>query len=82
VTPRFGMLGGMTLLTIKETAELLHLTPETVRRKILRGELPGAMKLGRTPQSRVRVDEAELEAWLDEPLPAGPAHASYNEREA
>ena len=35
------------LITIKEYAEALGLAPVSVRRKCLRGNLPGAVKIGR-----------------------------------
>jgi excisionase family DNA binding protein len=50
------------LLTVKETAARLGLHPMTVRRKIERGEIP-AVRLGHKGAS-IRIDEAELEAWL------------------
>jgi excisionase family DNA binding protein len=50
------------LLTVKETATRLGLHPQTVRTKILRGEIP-AVQLG-GPGTSIRVDPAELELWL------------------
>lgn len=48
------------LLTIKEVAEKLRLTPYTVRRFIKEGKLP-ATKVG----GQWRVREADLEAYLN-----------------
>ena len=50
------------LLTAREVAERLGVSPETVLRWIRRGELP-AIKL---PGGAVRVREDELERWLEE----------------
>jgi excisionase family DNA binding protein len=52
------------LLTVQQVAERLHLHPVTVRRKVLRGDIPGGVKLGDNwKQSPLRVDEAQLDAW-------------------
>jgi excisionase family DNA binding protein len=57
------------LLSVKEVAARLGLHPMTVRSKIRRGEIP-ARQLG-GPGTAIRVDAAELEAWLDsDPLGA------------
>lgn len=53
---------GSRWLQVKEVAALLDLHPVTVRRKILRGDLP-AYRLG-PKGAAVRVDRRELEAWL------------------
>jgi excisionase family DNA binding protein len=50
------------LLTIREVAAVLKLSPRQVRRLIALGKLP-AVRLG-DPGASVRVDRAELEAWL------------------
>ena len=49
-------------LQVKDVARMLDLHPVTVRRKILRGDLP-AYRLG-PKGAAVRVDRAELERWL------------------
>ena len=49
------------LLTIAETAEHLAVSERTVRRLIDRQEIP-ALRIG----SSIRVDQAELQAWLYE----------------
>lgn len=57
------------LLTVRETAERLNVSEKTVRRLLRSGEIR-AVQLG-GPRSAIRIDPAELEAWLyDEPRPA------------
>ncbi len=56
------------LLTVSQAAERLSVSEKSVRRMIVRGELP-AVQLG-APGSSVRIDVDELEAWLFEPRPA------------
>jgi excisionase family DNA binding protein len=56
------------LLTAREVAERLHLSPSTVRRRIADGEIP-AVRLGVGPQSPVRIDADDLERWLFAPPP-------------
>jgi excisionase family DNA binding protein len=50
------------LLTVSETAALLRVSEETVRRRIREGSLP-AYHLG-APGSAIRVPRAQLVAWL------------------
>jgi excisionase family DNA binding protein len=47
------------LLNARETATRLRVSEATVRRLVRRGELPH-LRVG----SQIRVDSAELEAWL------------------
>ena len=49
------------LLTTREVATYLGLSPETVLRRYRRGELPG-IRLG---SNVLRFRESELEAWLE-----------------
>jgi len=49
------------LLTTREVATYLGLSPETVLRRYRRGELPG-VRLG---SNVLRFRESELEAWLE-----------------
>jgi len=49
------------LLTTREVAKFLGLSPETVLRRYRAGELP-AIRLG---SNVLRFRESELEAWLD-----------------
>jgi excisionase family DNA binding protein len=49
-------------LQVKDVARMLDLHPVTVRRKILRGDLP-AYRLG-PKGAAVRVDRDELDQWL------------------
>jgi excisionase family DNA binding protein len=51
------------LLSVRETAERLGLSQESVRRRIRRGELP-ALRLGEGPKVPLRIDEAELEHYV------------------
>lgn len=46
-------------LTVEEVAERLRLHPETVRRMLRRGELPGKRLLGQW-----RISEAELRDYM------------------
>ena len=48
-------------LTVPETAAHLRVSAKTIYRLIERGQLP-ALRVG----SQSRVDEAALEAWLEE----------------
>jgi excisionase family DNA binding protein len=66
------------LLTVRQVAELLHVSPSTVRRRIEHGEIP-AVRLGIGPQAPVRVDAAELEDWLFSLPPDGEASRRLNE---
>ncbi len=50
------------LLTVRETADRLRVSPMTVRRRIDGGELR-ALQLG-GPGRPVRIAEADLDAWL------------------
>jgi excisionase family DNA binding protein len=50
-------------LTVPEVADRLSVSVRTVRRRIDLGEIP-AVRLGSGPQPPVRVDPADLEAWL------------------
>jgi excisionase family DNA binding protein len=51
------------LLTVFEVAERLHVSPSTVRRRIVDGSIP-AVRIGRGAQPLVRVNPDELDAWL------------------
>ena len=52
------------LLTIGEVALLLRQSPRSVRDKINAGQLP-AVRIGTGPRAPLRVDRAEIEAWLE-----------------
>jgi excisionase family DNA binding protein len=54
---------GARLLDVKETAVRLRLSPSGVYKLIESGRLP-ALTLGGGKRPHIRVDEAELEAWL------------------
>jgi excisionase family DNA binding protein len=49
----------LKLLTVKETAALLRVTPHSVYKMARSGAIP-SLRVGH----RVRIDEAALEAWL------------------
>jgi excisionase family DNA binding protein len=51
------------LLTTREVAELLSLSPESVLRRWRRGELPGGIRLA---SNVLRFRQSALEAWLSE----------------
>jgi excisionase family DNA binding protein len=51
------------LLTVRETAEKLAVSEKTVRRLIYAGILP-AYRLGNGKGSHLRIDPAEVGAWL------------------
>jgi excisionase family DNA binding protein len=50
------------LLTTREVADTLGVSPETVLRYVRRGELPAV----RLPGGALRFREAELDAWLEQ----------------
>jgi excisionase family DNA binding protein len=62
----------LKLLTVKETATLLRVTPHSVYRLARTGAIP-SLRIGH----QVRFDEAALEAWLaaqaSAPAPEGEA---------
>lgn len=49
------------LLTTRDVAEILSVSPETVLRRVRRGELP-AFRIG---TNALRFDRCELQAWLE-----------------
>lgn len=51
------------LLTIKEVAEMLNLTPRAVRARVQRDALPGVVRLS---ERTIRFRRAELVPWLKE----------------
>lgn len=56
------------LLTVAEVAELLRLTPKTIRNKAYRGELPRAPLHG-----ALRFRRGDIERLMGLPGPVGPA---------
>jgi excisionase family DNA binding protein len=58
------------LLTTRDVAELLGLSPEAVLRRWRAGEIPGF----RLATNVLRFDEAEIGAWL-ESLRSGPRYS-------
>jgi predicted DNA-binding transcriptional regulator AlpA len=59
------------LLTTRDVAHILGLSPEAVLRRWRGGEIPGF----RLASNVLRFDEAEIVAWLDS-LRAGPRYSS------
>lgn len=55
---------GVRLLTIDEVAVRLRLSRSAVRRRIWQGELP-VVRLGNGPAAPVRVDEHELDRYIE-----------------
>jgi excisionase family DNA binding protein len=72
----------VSLLTVPEVAERLHVSIQTVRRRIATGELP-VVRLGGGPQAPVRVDPDELEEWLHgrKPPAAGASESQRSPKE-
>ncbi|MGI8478472.1 MAG: helix-turn-helix transcriptional regulator [Gaiellaceae bacterium] len=62
------------LLTTRQVADLLALSPETVLRRWRNGELPGF----RLASNVLRFRESEIEAWLEGTRPE-PALVSIRE---
>lgn len=55
------LTAGPGKLTCPQAAELLGVTPYTLRRQVRRGRIPGAFLIGHT----WRFDEAKLKAFLE-----------------
>ena len=64
------------LLTTREVATLLGLSPEAVLRRWRAGEIPGF----RLATNVLRFDEVEIAAWLDS-LRAGPRYSVLRGRQ-
>ena len=56
---------GVALLTTRECAERLRLSPRTLERMRVEGRGPRYVKAGRGSQSRVLYCEADLAAWVE-----------------
>lgn len=54
----------MKFYTVKEVAEILNLSPDTVYLKINAGELPH-YKLDDRARGRIRISEKQLEEYLE-----------------
>ena len=63
-SPRVRRVVTGRLLTARQVAELLDVSPETVLRWTRRGELP-AVRLPGTKRGRLRFRPDDLEAWID-----------------
>ena len=55
-------VGGAKLLTVKEAEQYCNLPPKAGYELINEGEWPFAMRLSK---ARIRIDRADLDAWLD-----------------
>jgi excisionase family DNA binding protein len=56
--------GTPTFVSMDEAAHLLGVSSRTIRRRVSDGSLP-AYRVGDAPNSRIRIDVAELLAWLE-----------------
>lgn len=65
------------LLTTRDVAERLGLSPEAVLRRWRAGQIPGF----RLATNVLRFDEAEIGAWLDS-LRAGPRYSRREDQQA
>jgi excisionase family DNA binding protein len=54
------------LLTVAEVAVRLGLSPDSVRNRIETGDLPALRMTTLNKRAAIRIDEAELERWLDD----------------
>ena len=54
----------MQLLTKRATAEMLGFHPESLMRLAREGKFPRPVKLGDSAGCAVRLDLAEVEAWI------------------
>jgi DNA binding domain, excisionase family len=54
----------MAMLTTKQAAEKLNVHPETIRRLVKAGKVK-AVALSDTKYSRFRIDEKELQVFMD-----------------
>ena len=54
----------MKLLTPAHVAEVLHIKPQSLRLKRMRGNGPPFIRLSDSPASRAYYPEAEFIAWL------------------
>ena len=62
-------LPSRAVFTLPEVAGVLRVTSETIRRKIVAGEL-GALEIGGSKRKQYRITASDLSAWL------GPARAA------
>jgi excisionase family DNA binding protein len=67
------------LLTTREVADFLGLSPESVLRRWRRGEIPGGIRLA---SNVLRFREAAIDEWLAalERVDGGPNRGAYSER--
>lgn len=51
------------MLRPRQVAELLNLNEQTVRAMAARGDFPGAVRMGRQRQSRIRIPQSAVARW-------------------
>ena len=61
-----GYRSPLMMLTTQQAADKLNVHPETIRRLVKAGKLK-AVSLSDTEQARLRIDEKELQAFIDKP---------------
>ena len=66
------------MLTTRQAAEKLQVHPETLRQWIREGQLK-AIHFGKGQKPRIRIDEADLQAFIDESKT--PTEAASHDRE-
>ena len=54
-----------TMLSIKDTAEMLNLSPLTIRRLALSGHLP-YYRMGNNHNSPIRIKASDIDRWLED----------------
>lgn len=54
------------LLTRRQVAEILRVTPTTIDNLVAAGNFPSPIKLTPTPRGRIRWDSADVDAWLEQ----------------
>ncbi len=65
VESAFAGADGLSLLTVPEVANLLHVTPEAVRLHVRQGRL-AAYRIGDGKRARIRIPSASLAEYLRE----------------
>ena len=52
------------ILTVDQVARLLKLTVDTIYDKHIKGEIPGAFRIGDGPQAPIRFSKRVLMEWI------------------
>lgn len=58
------------LLSPQDVSVLLRLDEKTVRKMAARGDFPGAIRMGNSPQSHIRIPAAGVAHWQNSQTPA------------